>query len=150
MPGDRKTTRGGPSSRPQGSQFDEARHFAGQRWVNIGLRSGHLVGVAGVGGGVLFGLDDSLWQFYWWLTLATGVALSALYFWSSTLWPFQLKGMAILFKVGLLGIGMVWPSWQAELFIVVILVSALVAHAPGKLRGYQFIKRTAGTPKRLP
>ncbi len=147
MPGDRKTTRGGASPQPQRSQFEEARYFSGQRWVNIGLRSGHLVGVAGLGGGLLFGLDDSLWLSYWWLTLVTGVALSALYLWSSPLWLFQLKGVSILFKVGLLGIGLAWPSWQAELFLVMILVSALIAHAPGKVRGYRVIQRSLNEPK---
>jgi len=56
----------------------ESRQFYGQRWLNILLRSVHLLGVAGVGGGFLLGVEDSRWMVFWILTLTTGVALSLL------------------------------------------------------------------------
>lgn len=40
-----------------------------KRWTKISLRTIHLPGVAGVGGGVFFGLDKAVWLGYWWLAL---------------------------------------------------------------------------------
>lgn len=114
----------------------QARYFPGQRGINILLRTAHLVGVAGIGGGFLFGLDEALWQPWWWLTLVTGVLLSLLYLYSDGRWLLQLKGQVILLKLALLALALWQSAWRGELFILVIALSALIAHAPGAVRGY--------------
>jgi len=116
---------------------DSQRQLPGQRWINIALRSAHLVGVTGIGGGFLLDVDDSFWMGYWWLAISTGVLLSLLYLWTSPLWAIQLKGMAIIGKLVLLGIGVAVPDWRATMFVLVVLVSAFIAHAPGRVRGYR-------------
>lgn len=115
------------------------RMFPGQRWLNIGLRSAHIIGVAGISGGFLFGLEEMRWMPFWYLTLATGVVLSLLYVWSSAAWLFQLKGLAIVIKLLLLGAAISLPTWRAELFMLIILISGLIAHAPGWVRGYGLV-----------
>lgn len=114
----------------------QARYLPGQRGINILLRAAHLVGVAGIGGGFLFGLDEALWRPWWWLTLSSGVLLSLLYLYSDGRWLLQLKGQVILLKLMLLALAFWLPTWQAELFILLIGLSGLIAHAPGKVRGY--------------
>jgi hypothetical protein len=42
-----------------------------KHWLKTGLRTLHLLAVAGGGGGVLFALEKSLWIDYWWLALAS-------------------------------------------------------------------------------
>ena len=116
---------------------DSQRQLPGQRWINIALRSAHLVGVTGIGGGFLLDVDDSFWMGYWWLAISTGVLLSLLYLWINPLWAIQLKGMAIIGKLVLLGIGVAVPDWRATMFVLVVLVSAFIAHAPGSVRGYR-------------
>ena len=120
----------------------QARYFPGQRGINILLRTAHLVGVAGIGGGFLFGLDEALWQPWWWLTLVTGVLLSLLYLYSDGRWLLQLKGQVILLKLALLALAFLVPGWRAELFVLVILLSGLIAHAPGAVRGYHYRPRS--------
>ncbi len=117
------------------------RRFAGQRWLNILLRSLHLVGIAGIAGGFLFALDESLWTGYWRLALATGVALSLLYLWSTALWLFQLKGIAILLKLALLAIGFRFPDWRPPIFFTIVMLSSIMAHAPGAIRGRLVLMR---------
>lgn len=112
------------------------RLFPGQRWLNILLRAAHLVGVTGIGGGFLFGLEEALWYPWWWLTLSSGILLSLLYLYSDGRWLLQLKGQVILFKLALLGLAFWLPTWRAELFILVVALSALIAHAPGAVRGH--------------
>lgn len=114
----------------------QPRNFAGQRWLNIVLRALHLVGVSGIGGGFLFGLDETLWSPYWYITLGSGIALSLLYLWSDGRWLFQLKGVVILFKLLLLAVAVAIPVLRAELFLLVVVLSAVIAHAPGRVRGF--------------
>jgi len=112
------------------------RCFPGQRWVNIGLRCLHLVGVAGTGGGFLYALPAVQWQAFWTLTLATGVLLALLYLWTDLRWIMQLKGQAIVVKLALLALAQFEPAWRAEAFVLVVIVSGLFAHAPAQVRGY--------------
>jgi hypothetical protein len=114
-----------------------ARTFAGERWVNITLRSLHLVGVAGIGGGFFFDLDAARWLPFWYLTLGSGLGLAALYLWGTLAWLGQIKGLAVLVKLLLLALALRVPAWRAELFMLVILLSSVVAHAPGALRGWR-------------
>ncbi|MBK1725322.1 hypothetical protein [Thiocystis violacea] len=112
------------------------RAFPGERWLNIALRSLHLLGVAGIGGWYLLGVSTSQVGLYGPLALGSGVALACLYLWSSAAWLFQLKGLVIVLKVGLLGLALLLPAWRAELFVLVVLLSGLIAHAPGEVRGF--------------
>lgn len=111
------------------------REFPGQRWANIILRTLHLVGIAGIGGGFLLGADAALWQPFWYLAVATGASLVLLYLASSAIWVCQLRGLAILAKLALLTAALRWPAWQGPLFITVIAISGLIAHAPSRVRG---------------
>jgi len=119
---------------------DPPRRSPIEHWLNIGLRSAHLVGVAGIGGGFLFDLAEARWLAYWHLTVATGVLLSLLYLWSTAAWLFQVKGLVVVIKLGLLAAARMWPSWRGELFVLVIVISGLVAHAPAYVRGHRLIR----------
>jgi len=119
------------------------RQFRGQRWVNIALRCLHLIGVAGIGGGFLFQLEPASWAVYWQLTLATGVSLSLIYFWSSATWLLELKGMTIVLKTILLGLAAAIPELRAELFIGIVVISGLIAHAPARVRAHRLVRLPA-------
>lgn len=114
-----------------------SRTFVGGRWVNIALRSLHLVGVAGVGGGVFFDLEAARWLPFWYLTLGSGLGLAGLYLWGTLAWLGRLTGLAVLVKLALLALALRMPAWRAELFVLVILISGVVAHAPGAVRGWR-------------
>lgn len=114
----------------------EPRQFRGQRWGNIILRSAHLVGIAGIGGGFLHNLDESNWMPFWYLTLASGIALSLLYLAASAVWLLQLRGITVVVKIVLIAIAIHWPQLRAPSFITIILLSAIIAHAPGKVRAW--------------
>ncbi len=123
------------------------RSFPGQRWLNIGLRGLHLLGVAGVAGGFLFDLPREAWIFYWHLAAVTGVLMSLIYLWIDCDWITQLKGQVIVFKLVLLWLAVAWPPAQAPIFAVVILLSAFFAHAPAKVRSWAWGRqvRVCGT-----
>jgi hypothetical protein len=116
----------------------QPRTFPGERWVDIALRSLHLVGVAGIGGGFLWSMDPVQWLPYWHLTIATGGLLSLLYLWSSAAWLLQVKGLTVVLKLVLLGLALALPDWRGTLFVAIIILSGLIAHAPEVVRGFRF------------
>ena len=107
-----------------------------KRWTKISLRTLHLLAVAGVGGGVLFGLDRELWFNYWWLALASGALMMLIDIISNPVWFVQVRGLVIAVKLILLVFLGAYPGWDNLLLAVIIILSAVISHAPGKLRYY--------------
>jgi hypothetical protein len=62
--------------------------------------------------------------------------MSLLAVWSSATWSLQVKGLAILCKLILLAVAVALPVWRGELFVLIILLSGVVAHAPGNVRAF--------------
>lgn len=112
------------------------RWFPVLRWLNISLRGLHLIGIAGLAGSFLFDLPEQRWTVYWYLTLISGTLLAGLYLWTDPGWLFKLKGQAILLKLALLALAYIRPDWRATIFVLIILLSALFAHAPNRVRSY--------------
>jgi hypothetical protein len=125
----------------------EPRWFRGDRWLNIALRCIHLVGIAGISSGFLFNLEQAQWATYWYLALVSGVALSLLYLWSTAAWLLEIKGLAVVIKILLLALALRLPSLQGELFIAIIVLSALTAHAPARIRGRRWVGQTGKKPR---
>lgn len=118
------------------------RFFPGQRWVNVALRGFHLLGVAGMGAAFLLpGRIDAVWHPYLLVTLITGIAMSALDAWSDRMWLDQLSGQTMVAKLALLGIIPLWPAAGPVIFALVILLSALISHAPARIRHYSVRQR---------
>lgn len=111
-----------------------SRSFTGQRWVNIALRTAHLLGVSGIGGGFLLGADPALWRPWLWLVIATGGAMVALQLWQNAVWLIQIRGIATLAKLLLLALMFRAEDVAPLLFVAIIIISAVVSHAPGSVR----------------
>ena len=111
-----------------------------KRWSKISLRTLHLLAVAGVGGGILFGLEKDLWLSYWWLALATGTVMMLIDMISNPVWLLQVTVLLKLILVGLLGR---YPGYDSYLLVIIIVISAVISHAPGKLRYYSVYHRKA-------
>ena len=112
-----------------------------KRWTKISLRTLHLVAVAGVGGGILFGLDKGLWLNYWWLALVSGGLMMLMDIISNPVWMVQLRGLVIFFKLVLLALIGSYPAWDGFLLVFIIIISSVISHAPGKLRYYSVYHR---------
>ncbi len=111
----------------------KSRHFTGNRWVNMGLRTLHLIGIAGLGGAFLYAADRAMWQPYLLLTVLSGLGLVLLEIWSNGIWLLQLRGLATLLKLGILSLVFVF-GLKAWLLVVMIVIASLFAHAPADVR----------------
>lgn len=114
----------------------ESRFFPGQRWVNIMLRTLHLVGIAGLGGGFFYTAEGDLWQRFFDLTLWSGAGLMAIAIWNNGIWLLQLRGQAILLKLLLLGLMPLFPVLRLHLFLCILIISGVISHAPASVRYY--------------
>ena len=119
----------------------ESRFFPGQRWTNIGLRTLHLIGIAGLGAGFLYAAADDSWRLYLYLASLSGLGLTLISIWSNGIWLLQLRGQAILFKLLLLAMIPLWPQWRLPLFLAVLVISGLISHAPASVRYYSLYHR---------
>ncbi|TCK05626.1 hypothetical protein [Marinobacterium mangrovicola] len=113
-----------------------SREIPGKRYISLTLRGLHLVGVAGVAGLFLFQLPFEQWRIYGLMALASGVLMMAMEIWGDGVWLFQLRGQAVLLKLVLLVLALIWPASAAINFIIIVLLSAFFSHAPGKIRYY--------------
>ena len=112
-----------------------------KRWSKIGLRTLHILAVAGVGGGILFGLDKELWINYWWLALVTGIVMILIDVIPNPVWLLQVRGLTVLMKLILLALLGRYPGYDGVLLVLIIVMSAVISHAPGKLRYYSAYHR---------
>ncbi len=110
------------------------RVFPAQRWARITLRTLHLIGVAGLGGGFLYGAGQAMWMPYLSLTFYTGVAMVAIELWSTGLWLIQLRGLSVVIKLGLIAWMLRSDQLDLPLFIAVVAISGVISHAPGAVR----------------
>lgn len=111
------------------------RDFYGKRWLKITLRTLHLLGVAGVSGGILLQVPTASWIGYLHLTVLSGSAYLLLELWSNAILLIQLRGLCVVIKLLLLAILYSKPQY-GSLIIVVIILSSVVSHAPGNFRYY--------------
>ncbi len=116
------------------------RSLPAERWLNIALRTLHLIAVAGVGAAFLYDLPQARTSPFNELLLVSGVLLALIYIWTHPGWLATLSGQSIILKVLILLLATVFPSWQAPLFIVLITISAVIAHAPGRVRAYRLFQ----------
>ncbi len=129
-----------------------SRFFPGQRWVNISLRTLHLIGLSGAGYGFFAQGHELNWEAFLQLTIISGTAMMLISIWSNGIWLLQLRGQAIILKLILLGLALILPAWRAVLFISVLVISGLISHAPGNVRYYSLLyhRRIDGLPASSP
>ncbi|MCU7835829.1 MAG: hypothetical protein KZQ83_11340 [gamma proteobacterium symbiont of Taylorina sp.] len=115
---------------------EQSRSFYAKRWLDIILRTIHLIGLLGVSGGILFFIEQSLWLPYFLMTVLSGLAMTILSLWSNGKWLLQNCGLAIILKIVLLILIPVFPDNSQYLLFIIIIISAISSHAPARFRYY--------------
>jgi predicted Co/Zn/Cd cation transporter (cation efflux family) len=116
------------------------RSFTGKRWTNITLRAAHLIGIAGLVGGFLYQspkvVADGCFGLmpYLVLSVVSGFAIICLDIWTHGIWLIQLRGLAIFIKLILLLCIPFFKGYEAHVLMIVIVISGIIAHAPGDVR----------------
>ena len=119
----------------------QTRSFTGKRWVFITLRTLHLIGVAGLGGGFLYDVPQSVWMPYLQLTIASGSAILLLEIWSNGIYFIQLRGFSTVVKLLVLLSIPLLDGYEFPLFLFIIVISGVMSHAPAYVRYYSVFHR---------
>ena len=115
------------------------RTFPAERWVRIGLRTAHLMSMAAYVGGSLFAVTPDRLTPALLLTLATGVLFALLEMYGTLEWLFELRGLATVGKVILLGLVPIMPAAQAPLLLSVVAIGSVSSHMRAKLRYFSIL-----------
>lgn len=117
----------------------KSRSYAGQRWAKITLRTFHLIGLAGMGGGFLYPAPEQYWRPYLILAGLSGIVFTLHEVWSNGIWLIQVRGVAVLAKVILLSFLIFSSGFEVIIIFSVIIISGVISHAPGDLRYFSIL-----------
>ena len=119
----------------------QSRGFPGKRWVRIGLRSIHIYTICGVVGGAFFDISPNLIHHFYLGALITGLLLIITDLYSNGIWLLQNRGYLILAKISILPTLPHLPRWENWGLFLIVIVSGIIAHAPGSFRYYSVFYR---------
>jgi len=121
---------------------EQKRTIPYKRWFSVSLRTLHLVGVAGLAGAYLYEQPYASWWLYLVVTVVSGFAMAAMEVYADGIWLIQMRGTAIAIKLLLLSTMLWWfDQPEAWIYFIVIIISGVVSHAPGRLRYYSIWHR---------
>jgi hypothetical protein len=126
---------------------DPPRRLPHGRALNVAFRTVHLAAFGTLLGGHVFAVDPERLLTALGLTVASGAALVALELCQTMRWLAQVKGLAILAKLGLLGsVPLFWEA-RVPILLAVVVLASVSAHLPARFRNYPWLPlpRTAGT-----
>jgi hypothetical protein len=115
--------------------------------VQLVLRSLHIPAMAMVLGGIPFGADFKTLRGAILITLISGSLLFAIDLAKDVAILSQGCGVAVLLKLGLLGMGVLQPAARLPWYLAATLLASIGAHMPGSWRHFSFL---TGKPVRYP
>lgn len=110
------------------------RDFPGKRWLNVGLRTLHLIAVVAFGAALL-GAGDIAGSAM--LVLLSGAAMFAIDLWANPAQLREVAGFGVLIKLALLALAARWPELALAMFWGILVLSTLLSHAPGGFRHHR-------------
>lgn len=79
--------------------------------------------------------------YFWGFTIFSGFMLMGIDIFSNKLWLIQIRGITIILKLLLLSLVGLFPDLDKALIAAIVILSAVVSHAPGTLRYYSVYHR---------
>jgi hypothetical protein len=107
------------------------RDFPGKRWLNVALRTLHLLGIVLFGAALLGSVSIPLGAA---VTLVSGLAMFAVDTWANPAHLREVAGFGMLVKLALIALATVQATLALAIFWTLIILSTLLSHAPGNFR----------------
>ena len=118
---------------------ESPRHFPWARRVQLLLRSLHITAMALVVGAIPFGADYQTLRAAILVTVLSGVLLFAIDLARDAAILVQGSGVAVLLKLGLLGLGVLQPDHRLPWYLAATFVASIGAHMTGSWRHFSFL-----------
>ena len=117
----------------------EARPLPGVRTLRTTLRTLHVIAVAALYGGHVYGASPGQLIPALGATVATGALFMALELYRTPVWLFQLRGVATLVKLALVASVAVAWDLRVPILTLVVAIGVVTSHMPGRLRYYSVL-----------
>ena len=109
---------------------------SGTRIAQVALRSVHIAAMGLVLGGIAMGGGWERLRLAILATVVSGLALGALEFRKGPGFLLQGSGLALLLKLGLLGLGQAFPGARLPWYLAATVVASIGSHMPGAWRHF--------------
>lgn len=119
--------------------LESSRDVPGLRPLRTTLRTSHIVAFAALYGGHVYGLPAERLFLALAGTVATGAAFMALECYHAPIWIVQIRGVATLLKLILVGSVTFGWEWRVLLLTLAIVIGSVVSHMPGRYRYYSIV-----------
>ncbi|MDP6059731.1 MAG: hypothetical protein QGH33_12605 [Pirellulaceae bacterium] len=120
---------------------DQPRVLPYARAWNMDFRTIH-IGVTWIlFGGHVFDVAAERLLIWLYLSIATGIGLIVIEAYPSCRWFYQGRGVAVLFKLVLLGIVPLLWDYRVAILSAVIVIASVGSHMPGRFRYYSLLHR---------
>jgi hypothetical protein len=117
------------------------RAFRGARAWQVGARTVHIAAMGLLLGGVAFRVPVRELVVPVGLTVASGLVLLGIDLWKSCAYVYQGNGVAVLLKLALLGLGMLFPSARLEWYLAATVIASIGSHMPKTWRHWSLLDR---------
>ena len=115
---------------------EQLRNLKGGRWIRISLRTWHLLSMGFLVGQTATGIPMTEQPWALWGTVASGVLFIGMELATSFIFLIQLKGLAVLAKMLLLGAAVASPDNAVSFMVAAIIIGGISSHMPGAYRYY--------------
>jgi len=127
------------------------RRIPHDRWINIAVRTAHLMTSSILLGGHVFAVSADRLILSLYLTIASGVGLVLLELYTSCRWIYLGKGALVILKLALLIAAGVWWEERVVFLLLVVLIGSVGSHMPARFRYYSLIHgRVISDPVTMP
>ncbi|MAE63976.1 MAG: hypothetical protein CMJ18_06850 [Phycisphaeraceae bacterium] len=112
----------------------------GRAW-NITFRTAHIAATGALLGGHVFDVDETSLRTVLFLSILTGVGLTALEAYPTFRWLVELRGVMVLVKLGLLcAVPVLWDQ-RVPLLLAIVVIACVGSHMPRHLRHLPVLAR---------
>lgn len=112
-----------------------ARDFPGKRWLNVGLRAVHVVGLILLGASILTGSGNLSLAIA--LTVPSGLVMFLIDTWANPGHLREIAGFGVIVKLGLVWLMYLQPGFALELFWSSVILATVLSHAPANFRHWR-------------
>jgi hypothetical protein len=107
----------------------------------VAARTVHLAAMGLVLGGVAYAVPEEALSTAIAVTVGSGLVLFAVDLWKGSAYLCQGNGVAVLLKLALLGLGLVFPAARLGWYLAATAVAAVGSHMPRTWRHWSFLHR---------
>ena len=115
------------------------RPITWRRAVDVALRTMHIAAAGVLVGGHVFGVDACDLAVALYATIGSGAGLIVTEVWHSRHWPYQVRGLLVLLKLGIMCLVFAWWDARVGILLCVLAVGAIGSHVPRLYRHYSIV-----------